>query len=143
MKKPKGWSCKEQRHEGPAAHSMPEAKSLAELRMLNCHSSALKNEIGCGEAVTCASGQCDHQIVYQSGRNEHQETGRRRTESPVQRAKDQLVGKLTETKVPALSPELAKGRGAEGCRHDGFCIDAKALPQETYDLEGAEVKQQD
>src|SRR5207245_799131 len=77
------------------------------------------------------------------GRKHQAESGRRRAESPVERAQHQLVGKLTETKVPALSPELAKGRGAERCRHDGFCIDARALPQETYDLEGAEVKQQD
>ena len=61
----------------------------------------------------------------------------------MQRAKDQLVGKLAETEIPPLSPELSEGRGAEGRRHDGFCIDAESLPQETYDLEGAEVKQQD
>src|SRR5258708_30766377 len=53
------------------------------------------------------------------------------------------MGKLTETEVPPLPPELSQGGGTEGRRHDGFGFDAKALPQESDYLEGTEVKEQD
>src|SRR6195256_6155238 len=51
--------------------------------------------------------------------------------------------KLAETQIPTLSPKLPKRRGAEGRRHDGFSIDANALPEERDDLESAELKEQD
>src|SRR5260370_41931472 len=51
--------------------------------------------------------------------------------------------KLAETQIPTLSPKLPKGCGAEWRRHDGFCIDANALPEERDDLESAEMKEQD
>ena len=51
--------------------------------------------------------------------------------------------KLTETEIPPLSPKLSKRCGAEWGGHDGFCFDTKALPQQSDDLERAEVKQQD
>jgi hypothetical protein len=61
----------------------------------------------------------------------------------MQRTKDQLLGKLPETEVPTLPPELSEGCGAEWRRHDGLCIDANALPEQRDDLENAEVKEQD
>src|SRR5260370_29100269 len=51
--------------------------------------------------------------------------------------------KLAETQIPTVAPKLPKGWGEEGRRHDGFSIDANALPEERDDLESAEVKEQD
>jgi hypothetical protein len=59
----------------------------------------------------------------------------------MQRTKYQPMGELAKAEVPALAPELSERCGAERREHDGFCIDAKALPQKSCDLEGAEVKQ--
>jgi hypothetical protein len=61
----------------------------------------------------------------------------------MERAKNQLMGKLPETKVPTLTPELAEGCGLERRGHDGLGSDPQALPQESNHLESAEVKEKD
>jgi hypothetical protein len=112
VKEPKDWPRNEYCHEQPAEPSLPKSESFSEPRMLNRHSRSLNHEISCREAIACASGQRDNQIVYQTGKDENQEASHAHAERSMQWAKNQFMRKLTKPKIPSFPPELAKGRGA-------------------------------
>src|SRR5271156_6056178 len=61
----------------------------------------------------------------------------------MQRAKNQFVGKLTEAKIPPLSPELRERRRAERRRHDGLRVNTQPPPHKSNQLERPEMQQQD
>jgi hypothetical protein len=143
VKQQKDWCGKKDHHETPATHAASETEALAETRTLDGHSYALKHKVEGRETITSASRQGDCQVVNQSGCNEYHKASRDRSDGAMQGAKDQFMGKLTEPKIPPFAPKLSEGYRAEWGRHNRFGLNAHALPQQTNDLEGAEVQQQD
>jgi hypothetical protein len=97
VKEQEDWCGKDHHHETPAAYSTSKADPLSEPRMLDGYSRALQQEVECGEAIASASGERDHQIVNQTRNHKYQEAGRARAQPSMQRPKNQLMRKLTET----------------------------------------------
>src|SRR5580700_12100668 len=116
MEEPERRARCEQSRKEPAPYPSPHPEMLAGLGSLNRNARALQQEIGCRQPISSAGRQRDHQVVNQSGSNEHQKPRAPRSQPPVQRTEDQLVPKLAESEIPTPSPELTERCRTERCR---------------------------
>src|SRR5579864_4118815 len=143
MKKPESWTCRDHECEYAPSESFLEAESTAGRGSLEHDSQALKNEVSRGQTVAPARRKRDHEVVNQSGSDEHQQTRGSRTERLVKRSKDEIMSELAEAQVPALAPEFTEARGEDGLRHDWGSVHAHPLPEQRDQVEAAEVQEKD
>src|SRR5690348_500630 len=104
-------ACGNQGGPQPSSGAMPQAESLSSLRAFRNHADSLHQKIGRRQAVACAGGNRDHQVMEQTRSSKRAERCYHGTEAIAQWLEHPGVRKFAKAKVPAFAPQFAKRAG--------------------------------
>src|SRR5438067_12847793 len=114
MKEPVERPGRDCRGEQPAARTATQSEPFSKPRTLDEHANALEQKIQARQPVATARGERNHQLVNQSGDDEHRERSAARAEPESQRLENVAARESVETTVPAHTPKLGHRSRARG-----------------------------